>query len=94
MSSYADDTPLKMMMQLDSKTKLPLSTDGWMVEWKMQFNETKCHMIAFDDQEFMPQYKLGNTRRPMAWASSTKYLGVIKQSDLKFDQHMKLKMRM
>lgn len=92
-SLYADDTLLYQQVTTDEDAaRFQNNIDAvhrWSVEWKMQFNESKCHMIAFGNQEFKPQYKLGDTS--MIWASSTKYLGVIMQSDLKFDQHIKLK---
>ena len=92
-SLYADDTLLYQQVTTDEDAAIFKNNidavHRWSVQWKMQFNESKCHMIAFGDQEFKPQYKLGDTC--MAWNSSTKYLGVIMQSDLKFDQHIKLK---
>jgi len=55
----------------------------------MPFNDKKCHVIAFGDQTYRPDYRLGNVQ--MEWTESTKYLGVIMQSNLRFDQHISLK---
>jgi len=52
----------------------------------MPFNETKCQAINFGKVTPISHYKLATTC--LAWAESTKYLGVTIQSDLRFDQHI------
>ena len=92
-SLYADDTLLYQRVNNNDDAKVFQSNinaiHNWSVQWKMPFNESKCHVIAFGSQLFLPPYLLG--REILRWANSTKYLGVIMQSDLKFEQHISKK---
>ena len=94
-SLYADDTLLYQQVTSQAEAAVfQTNIDAihkWSTEWMMPFNDTKCHVIAFGDQTFKPPYNLGDSQ--MDWVCSTKYLGVILQSDLKFDQHMDIKKR-
>ena len=51
----------------------------WLVDWEISFNDKKCKAIAFGSQNNRPANKLWETVKD--WA----YLGVIMQSNLKFD---------
>ena len=55
----------------------------WSVDWKMPFNDKKCEVIAFYSQNYRPTYKLGEAE--MDWTDTTTYLGVVMQSNLKFN---------
>ena len=52
----------------------------------MLFNDIEYHVIAFGNQMFKTQYRLGD--KSMEWIGATKNLGVIIQSDLKFNKHL------
>ena len=51
----------------------------------MLFNGKKCKVIAFESQNYRPAYNVGEA--VIDWTDTTTYLGVIMQSNLKFDQH-------
>ena len=56
----------------------------------MPFNDKKCKVIAFGSQNYRPtSYKLGEAEKD--WTDTTTYLGVVMQSNLKFNQHIALK---
>ena len=52
----------------------------------MPFNNKKCHAICFGSNSARTTYTLGNS--PLDWTDCIKYLGVIIQSDLKFNTHI------
>jgi len=54
----------------------------------MPFNEGKCKIIAFGNQNYKSLYKLPEVQ--MDWVDSTTYLGVAMQLNLNFDQHIAL----
>ena len=58
----------------------------WSLNWKMPFNEKKSQAINFGRQTPTFHYKLGTSF--LEWVELTKYLWVIIQSDVKFDQHI------
>ena len=43
----------------------------WSVEWKIPFNDTKYHVLAFGKQDYRPLYRLGSAF--MEWVSATMY---------------------
>ena len=55
----------------------------------MPFNNKNGKVIAFGSQNYRPTYKLGEA--VIDCADTTTYLGVIVQSNFKFDQHIALK---
>ena len=55
----------------------------------MLFSDKKCEFIVFGSQNYRTAYKLGET--VIDWADTIYYLGVIMQSNLKFEQRMALK---
>lgn len=92
-SLYADDTLLYQRVNSEADAAdFQVNIDAvynWSQQWKMPFNESKCHAISFGCQTGLPSYKLGST--PVQWTEETKYLGVTMQSNLKFDKHIVLK---
>ena len=92
-SLYADDTLLYQPVDtIDDAVQFQNNIDAvqkWSVDWKMPFNDKKFKVIAFGSQNYRPTNKLGET--VIDWADKTTYLGVVMQSNLKFDQHIALK---
>ena len=92
-SLYADDTLLYQPVDtIDEAVQFQSNIDAvhkWSVDWKMPFNDKKCKVIAFGSQNYRPTYKLGEAE--MDWTDTTTYLGVVMQSNLKFNQHIALK---
>ena len=89
-SLYADDTLLYQPVDtIDNAVKFQNNIDAvhiWSVDWKIPFNDKKYKVIAFGSQYYRLTYKLGEA--VMDWADMTPYLGVVMQSNLKFDQHI------
>ena len=89
-SLYADDTLLYQTVNNNKDAEVFQSDINavyeWSLKWKMPFNEKKCQAINFGSRTPTSHYKLGTSC--LEWVKHTKYLGVIIQSDLKFDQHI------
>ena len=64
---------------------------NWADESLMKFNASKCFVIAFNETKTSPpaSYSLGHEQ--LTTVSSTKYLGVTIQSDMKFTEHIEAK---
>jgi hypothetical protein len=92
-SLYADDTLLYQHVNNDLESTAFQNNINevykWSQKWKMPFNISKCHVITFGNYSIHPTYYLGSAIIP--WAEQTKYLGVIFQSNLRFDDHIKEK---
>ena len=89
-SLYADDTLLYQEVNCyEESVEFQKNIDAvqtWSQKWKMPFNASKCHAIAFNKRSQTPAYKLGDADIP--WTDKTRYLGITLQQDLKFDQHI------
>jgi len=89
-SLYADDTLLYQTVNITKDAELFQANINavyeWSIKWKMPFNEKKFQAINFGKVTPISHYKLSTTC--LAWAEDTKRLGVIIQSDLRFDQHI------
>jgi len=90
-SLYADDTFLyaevNNKIQQQAFQRDLNSLYSWSLKWKMPFNTNKCEVIIFvkvDDTSHL--YSLGDTT--LRTVKEAKYLGVIMQSNLKFDRHI------
>jgi len=90
-SLYADDTLLyaevNNKIQQETFQRDLNSLFNWSLKWKMPFNTDKCEVIIFgktDDASHL--YSLGDTT--LRTVKEAKYLGVIMQSNLKFDRHI------
>ena len=55
----------------------------------MLFNNKKCKVIAFGSQNYRPTYKLGEA--VIDWPDTITYLGVVIESNFKYDQHIAFK---
>ena len=52
----------------------------------MPFNTANCEVIAFNSRGSLPpSYKIGE--HPLNYVDKIKYLGVVMQSNLKFNRH-------
>ena len=51
----------------------------------MRINTAKCEVIAFNNRGSLPPYKIGD--HLLNHVNKIKYLGIIMQSDLKFNGH-------
>ena len=85
-SIYTDDTLLHRPVDtIDDVVQFQNNIDA--VRWlENAIHDTKCKAIAFGNQNYRPKYKLGEA--VMDWADMTTYLGVVMQSNLKFDPHI------
>ncbi len=89
-SLYADDTLL--FQHVDNPADALRFQNNinavheWSEVWKMPFNIKKCQAICFGKTPTRTSYTLGNS--PLEWTDCIKYLGVIIQSDLKFNTHI------
>ena len=89
-SLYADDTLLYQEVntkqdQLDFQANIDKVYE-WSKKWKMSFNVTKCHAMAFNSRAVLPSYRLGTTN--VLWVEETRYLEVTLQQNLKFEKHI------
>ena len=92
-SSYADDT--KLTIGRDGSDSNPLQRDldtiySWVEHHNMAFNASKFMVMTYGESDFPPVY-LDSAQRPISQVSSTRDLGVILQSNGKFDQHIQEK---
>lgn len=55
----------------------------------MPFKEIKCKVLAFGDQKYRPVYMVEKV--DMNLINTARYMSVIRQSNLKLDQCIKLK---
>ena len=94
-SLFADDTLLYQPVNNDEEKKLfqtnIYSLQNWAQTWCMSFNIDKCSVLVFNPTQSSPQaeYKLNDTA--LAVVQETKYLGVVLQSNLKFNNHIQSK---
>ncbi|GFT15816.1 RNA-directed DNA polymerase from mobile element jockey [Trichonephila clavipes] len=58
----------------------------WFSVWKIALNTTKTEAVFFTQRRPPPEITLQNQRIP--WSQHTKYLGVIKDKNLTFRQHI------
>ena len=58
----------------------------WAKQWGMSFNINKSKIIAFNSRNEVPPYTMDGT--VLEYVPSTKYLGVVLQENLKFDEHI------
>jgi len=91
-SMFADDTLMYQAIRSDGdRDQFQRNIDSielWAKQWGMQFNVAKCHCMSFSPSKGgnEPDYALGTV--PIRVCTSAKYLGVIIQSDLKFNLHI------
>ena len=89
--AFADD--LKLVSQADSVLdRSVMQTDvntlnSWARTWKMKFNAKKCSVMHFGNRNPQHTYTLGEEQ--LAASSCEKDLGILIQSNLKSDQHVK-----
>ena len=93
-SLYADDTLMySIVSNAEEERKFQSDIDSlheWSNKWKMPFNVSKCEVITFNNHNRpQPCYNLGGI--PLKSVQQTKYLGVVIQSDLKFNGHISAK---
>ena len=63
------------------------SLHEWSSTNKMPFNTAKCEVRAFNSRESLPpSYKIGE--HSLNYVDEIKYLGVVMQSNLKFNRHI------
>ena len=89
---YADDTLLCYTCN-DNNTLLPLQDDidhlsEWSKQWCMPFNPSKCVHIVIGKESSALKLRLSNQDIPTS--DKLKYLGVMFQSNLKWDTHTKI----
>ena len=95
---FADDTKIfrKVSSKADAK-KLQAdinSLDLWSREWLLKFHPDKCHVLTlgkFDKIMHTERYKLGLLE--LEHVFDEKDLGVIMDSELKFDEHINAKIK-
>ena len=63
--------------------------ETWTRKWCMKFNVDKCSVLVFNPSQSSPFASLDGN--PLQITQETKYLGVIVQSDLKFTNHIYVK---
>ena len=90
-SLYADDTLLYAPINNDTDRLLFQADIDSLHEWsstnKMPFNTAKCEVIAFNSRgNLPPSYMIGE--HSLNYVDEIKYLGVVMQSNLKFDGHI------
>ena len=90
-SLYADDTLLYTLVNNDTDRLLFQADIDSLHEWcstnKMPFNTAKCEAIAFNSRGSLPpSYKIGE--HPLNYVDEIKYLGVVMQSNLKFNRYI------
>jgi len=99
-SLYADDTLIYAAVNSnEGKQLFQTNIDAlhkWSMKWKMPFTTEKCEVIVFSKAPkaypvFDPSYALGGT--PLKCRQEIKYLGIILQSNLKFEQHITSKIK-
>ena len=98
---FADDTLLhRLMREAEDRNKIQHDLENlelWENEWDMHFHPSKCSVLPISkakrpkstsqfSEENSQDYILHNQK--LEKVSSTKYLGVTLQNDLKFDQHI------
>ena len=90
---FADDT--KILRQVSSKEDaIKLQNDinaleSWSLRWLLRFHHGKCHVLTlgkFQNITCTERYKL--SKLELEHVFEEKDLGVIVDSDMKFDQHM------
>ena len=90
-SLYADDTLLFTPIHNDTDRLLFQADIDSLHEWsstnKMPFNTAICEVIAFNSRgNLPPSYKVGE--HSLNYVDEIKYLGVVMQSNLKFNRHI------
>lgn len=93
-SLYADDTMMFQPVHNQEDTeRFQNNIDRlhqWSNQWNMAFNASKCAVMRFGNRcKFTPSYTLGSEKLELV--SRYKYLGVILQDDLRFDDHIQTK---
>ena len=97
-SLFADDTLIYQTVNCSAeKQRFQNNIDAfekWSNTWKMLFNVSKCSVMVFNQEKrcfsgwlYSSQYSVGKI------VDETKYLGVILQSKIKFDEHIRSKTR-
>ena len=85
-SIYAKQNQLDFQTNVDAVWVNEWS-DHWLQKWKIPFNVTKCHAMAFfNSQDVLPSYMLNTTN--IIWVEEPRYLGVTLQQDLNFDKRI------
>ena len=96
---FADDTSLFSVLHDTQTSANDLNKDlkiinNWAFQWKMNFNPDptkQAHKVIFSSKTkkiYHPPVVFNNTN--VSQSSSQKYLGVILDSKLKFDEHLKM----
>lgn len=94
-SLFADDTLLYQAVNNNQeKQEFQVNIDAlqnWAQTWCMSFNIDKCSILTFNQKSSSPKadYLLNNAHLEVV--QETKYLGVIIQSDFKFNTHIQNK---
>ena len=90
-SLYADDTLMYATVNdKNDETQFQKNIDSlvrWSATNKMPFNKSKCEVIIFN-QGTKPPPRYTISEHSLQCVDTTKYLGVILQSDLKFKKHI------
>ena len=89
-SVFADDTLMYQTVDhVDGERRFQANLDSlttWATKWGMSFNANKCKIIAFHPRRQVPAYTMNN--EVLKHTDKCKYLGVILQTDLKFNTHI------
>ena len=92
MRLFADDSILYKTIKDESDThKLQEDLDAaakWEHDWLMQFHPGKCSVIHITTKKNPIHHKYVLHQHTLQTESSTKYLGVTIQSDLKWNKHI------
>jgi hypothetical protein len=94
-SLFADDTLIYQVVNSSAdKRRFQNNIDAlemWAHTWKMLFNVAKCSVMTFNQRKESPQadYTLAGVQLEVV--DETKYLGVVLQSNLKFNSHIAAK---
>ena len=95
---FADDTKVLRKIYSEDDAKLLQADidilDNWSKKWLLRFHPDKCHVLTigkFENISHTERYKLGNTE--LEHVFEEKDLGVMIDSDMKFDQHISAKVK-
>lgn len=96
-SLFADDTLIYQPVNCHAdKQRFQVNInalESWANKWKMLFNVSKCSVMVFNDKNNSPSAEYFLDTEQLEIVEETKYLGVILQSNLKFDKHIDSKAR-